>query len=192
MSGPVRAIIGLGNPGSEYDGTRHNIGFAVIDAVAQALKIEIFPGEEEYAIGQSVEGNILLIKPLTYMNNSGIAIRDIKDRFNVFTDDLVLVVDDFHLPLGCLRFRRKGSSGGHNGLASIIWHLQSDNFPRLRCGISGTTMPAKKSEMADYVLSPFENDELPVVRKMIEHAAEAAIIASTKDIHAAIQYITKN
>ena len=181
-------IIGLGNPGAEYDGTRHNIGFAVVDAIAEALDIDLHAGGGEYVVGWKSfrQKEIALAKPLTYMNNSGIAVCEIVESRALQMNQILVVADDFHFPLGALRIRVKGSDGGHNGLNSIIYHLQSENFPRLRCGIGGKTMPANKKEMARYVLSPFEREEEAIVKKMIERARDVAAIAATENIDAAI------
>ena len=181
-------IIGLGNPGAEYDGTRHNIGFAVVDAIARSLNLDLQAGRGEYVGGWKLlrQREIILVKPLTYMNNSGVAIAEIIGSRAIPMDQLLVVVDDFHLPLGTLRLQKKGSDGGHNGLYSIIYHLQSENFPRLRCGIGGETMPVNRKEMAGYVLSPFEKEEKAIVIKMIERASTIAGIAATENIDAAI------
>ncbi|MBI1805146.1 MAG: aminoacyl-tRNA hydrolase [Ignavibacteriae bacterium] len=184
----AKFIIGLGNPGSEYDGTRHNIGFRVIDAVAEALNIDLHSGPGEYMVGSKSlrTQDLVLVKPLTYMNNSGIATHEIVAQYNLLLRQILVVVDDFHLPLGTLRLRIKGSDGGHNGLYSIIYHLQSEDFPRMRCGIGGETMPGNKKEMARYVLTPFEKGERDVVQKMIERARDAVLVAATESIKAAV------
>lgn len=168
----MRVIIGLGNPGSEYHHTRHNIGFDIVDAVAADRKIEFDAGRGEFLIarGSYRENEFVLIKPLTYMNNSGIAVAEVLDNFGVPGENLLVVVDDFHIPLGTLRLRRQGSSGGHNGLYSIMYHLQSENFPRLRFGIGSESMPKQKSGMADFVLSQFADEELDNVRTGIIEA----------------------
>ena len=165
-------IVGLGNPGSEYDGTRHNIGFDILDASASRLGVRFRPGRGEYheARGQIGDTPFLLVKPQTYMNNSGTAVREILEREGAAPEDVLVVSDDFHLRLGRLRLRLTGSSGGHNGLASVLQELASDRFPRLRCGIAGDTMPADKSELRDYVLRPFDRKESEAAVEMIGHA----------------------
>ncbi len=169
------AIIGLGNPGSLYDGTRHNVGFDVADKLAQELKIGFKPGKGEYLFAKCSFKNheIIIAKPLTYMNESGVAVADIQERFDVPLEQLLVVCDDFQLPLGQLRLRSGGSDGGHNGLYSIIYQLQSDEFPRLRCGIGSTSLPKDKSLKADFVLEQFAPDEVKVVREMIERSKDA-------------------
>jgi PTH1 family peptidyl-tRNA hydrolase len=184
----VFVIIGLGNPGSEYEGTKHNIGFAVVDALAKKLHVNLRAGRGEYMIGLAASGEqkLALIKPLTYMNNSGIAVREIMDWYKVPISDLMVVTDDFHLPLGTLRIRLKGSDGGHNGLYSIISHLESNEFPRMRCGVESASMPKNKKEMADFVLSPFVKKELDTVHDMIHRAETAAIVAATDGVETAM------
>lgn len=171
------AIIGLGNPGSMHDGTRHNVGFGVAEKLAQELKIVFKPGKGEYLYAKSSfkSQEILIAKPLTYMNESGVAVADIQERFDFPLEQLLVVCDDFQLPLGQLRLRASGSDGGHNGLYSIIYQLQSEEFPRLRCGIGSTSTPKDKSLKADFVLDQFASDEVAAVREMIERAKDACL-----------------
>lgn len=184
------AIVGLGNPGSEYHGTRHNIGFAVVDALAKSLNINFHAGSGDYLAG-SEKNNFLLIKPLTYMNNSGTAVREIMENFSITINDVLVIVDDFHIPLGELRLRTKGTSGGHNGLASIIRHLASDEFPRLRCGIGSAHKPEEKYETANFVLSVFEQGEKNIVAEMIGQACDILRIAGEQSIAAAIDRLSR-
>ena len=171
------ALIGLGNPGAEYAETRHNLGFMVVDALAELPGERLHAKTGLYASAQrSYEGqDILLVKPLTYMNNSGLAVAAVQRTYGMGINSLLIVVDDFHLPLGTLRMRHRGSDGGHNGLRSIIQHLGTSDFARMRCGIGGASMPDEKSEMASYVLSPFDTAELRNVRQLIEEARDAAL-----------------
>jgi PTH1 family peptidyl-tRNA hydrolase len=170
------AIVGLGNPGTQYRDTRHNVGFMVVEELCRRFRIALKPGKGDYLIGRAtLEGTDLhLAAPMTYMNNSGAAVADILERFRIAHRELLVVVDDFALPLGTLRFRLKGSDGGHNGLASILYMLNSNEFPRLRCGIGTASMPPK-SEMAAFVLSRFEPDEVPAVKEMVMRAADACV-----------------
>ena len=181
-------IIGLGNPGSEYEGTRHNLGFAVADALARKLRIGFSEGKGDYMAGwhESEQGLIGIVKPLTYMNNSGIAVRDLVDTYKVDIPHLLVVADDFNLPLGSLRLRPLGTDGGHNGLYSIIYHLQSIEFPRLRCGIAGDSMPKNKSEVTAFVLSPFDKDEKDAIQRLVERAADAAWASVTEGLQEAM------
>lgn len=169
-------IVGLGNPGFEYEDTRHNVGFKVADVISAKLKQPFKPGRGEYliAVGKFEGRGIVIVKPLTMMNNSGLAVLDVFERFKASFDSLVVVVDDFALPLGTLRLRQKGSDGGHNGLASLIYLLGTNEFGRIRCGIKREVMPPK-SEMAAFVLSPFEREEKPAVGDMVVRAADAAL-----------------
>jgi PTH1 family peptidyl-tRNA hydrolase len=165
-------VVGLGNPGAEYDGTRHNVGFAVIDVLCTKLRAHLKPGKGEYwgGRGRIGEREILLAKPTTYMNNSGIAVEELLHATGSSVENLLIIADDFALPLGTLRVRARGSDGGHNGLASIIGQLGTMEFPRLRCGIGQQATPAGK-EKADFVLSPFTAEELKAVDAMIVQAA---------------------
>ena len=170
----TRVVIGLGNPGWEYENTRHNVGFRVIDELCRRLGRTPVPGRGEFlfARAQGDGGEVVLIKPLTYMNNSGLAAVEALEQFGSATDGLLVISDDFALPLGTLRLRAGGSDGGHNGLYSIIYHLGTDQFARLRCGIGTESMPGK-SEKADFVLSQFDEDELETAAAMIRKAADA-------------------
>lgn len=167
-------VVGLGNPGFEYDETRHNVGFMVVEEISARLGCLWKPGKGEYLFARStVDGKkLILVKPLTYMNNSGAAVIDVLEKFPAPPGNMIAIVDDFALELGRIRIRTRGSDGGHNGLRSIIYFLNSDEFPRIRCGIKGAAMPAKR-EMADFVLSPFEHDEKEAVERMIARAADA-------------------
>lgn len=167
-------VVGLGNPGFEYEETRHNVGFMVVEEVSTRLGCMWKPGKGEYLFAQSSVGGkkLILVKPLTYMNNSGSAVVEVLERFPMPIANVLAVVDDVALDLGRIRIRTKGSDGGHNGLRSIIYFLNSDEFPRIRCGIRGAAMPAKRG-MADFVLSPFEHDEKEAVERMIARAADA-------------------
>ena len=180
----MHAFIGLGNPGSEYDGTRHNLGFSVIDALSEELAVELKAGHGEYLIGKSsYRGRTCcLVKPLTYMNNSGVALRDLTAWHKIHLDEILVICDDFHLPLGSLRLRPSGSDGGHNGLYSVIYHLQTEKFPRLRCGIGSETMPSRNSELARFVLTVFRKNELHDVREMVARARDAALVFASSGL----------
>ncbi|HLA68308.1 MAG TPA: aminoacyl-tRNA hydrolase [Bacteroidota bacterium] len=180
----MHCIVGLGNPGQEYQHTRHNIGFDILDGIAERLKIPFKPGKGEYEIGFGSFKNceMVLLKPLTYMNNSGEAILDIGDRYDIPLERFLVLCDDFQLPLGRLRLRPEGSDGGHNGLYSIIYHLKSTSFPRLRCGIASEHLPVDRRLMTRYVLEPFDPEERPAVRSMILRASEASLSFVTEGI----------
>jgi len=186
-------VIGLGNPERRYIGTRHNIGFEVVDRLAQELCIQFKPGRGEFLIAQGSfrDQPLVLMKPLTFMNESGLAVMEIRDQFAARNEDLLIVCDDFQLPLGQLRVRLRGSDGGHNGLYSIIYHLQSEEFPRLRCGIASPSMPADKNQMADFVLARFTAEELPLVNEMVPQAKDACLCALADGITKAMNVFNK-
>jgi PTH1 family peptidyl-tRNA hydrolase len=178
----VKLIVGLGNPGAQYKGTRHNIGFAVIDEIARraAIGFESAPAEAVIAKWRRPEGGALLAKPLTFMNLSGQAVGEIARYFKVDVPDLLIVVDEVQLPLGRLRARARGSAGGHNGLKSVIAHL-GDDFSRLRIGVG---RGGQQRDLADHVLSRFEKDEAAEVERMTTRAADAAEMFITSGIEA--------
>jgi peptidyl-tRNA hydrolase, PTH1 family len=184
----VRAVVGLGNPGRQYRNTRHNVGFMVVEAVAASVGIRLNEGPGPYLIGMTAANStpVALIEPVTFMNNSGIAVLDITGRYGISPDELLVVMDDFSIPLGNLRLRIRGSDGGHNGLASILWHLQTDKIPRLRCGISREVMPGGSEGLSDFVLSPFEPEEAIKVQTLIALARDAVMVALTEGFEAAM------
>ncbi len=168
----LKLIVGLGNPGHEYAFTRHNLGFAVVDRLAEAAGVEISrPEAQALTATAKVAGTpVVLAKPQTYMNLSGLAVSRLLERYGLPVNDLVVVLDEVNLPLGTLRIRTRGSAGGHNGLKSVIGSLQSDDFVRVRLGIRGERV---SGDLADYVLSPFREEELETVADMIGRATEA-------------------
>jgi len=184
----VTAIVGLGNPGSEYEWTRHNVGFFVADALCDALRTEFEAGKGNYLLATADSGGtqVALVKPLTYMNNSGLAVADIIERYNVEPKDVLVVCDDFNLPLGKIRLRPKGSDGGHNGLYSIIYQLQTEEFPRLRCGIGRAGSTGPEFDATSFVLSVFDRDEQPAVRKMVESARDVALCFLSEGVRVAM------
>jgi PTH1 family peptidyl-tRNA hydrolase len=184
----VTAIVGLGNPGNEYEWTRHNVGFFVADALCDALRTEFEAGKGNYLLATAYSGGtpVSLVKPLTYMNNSGLAVADIIERYHVEPNDVLVVCDDFNLPLGKIRLRPKGSDGGHNGLYSIIYQLQTEEFPRLRCGIGTAASTGPEFGATSFVLSVFDRDEKPAVRKMVESARDAALCFLSEGIGVAM------
>jgi len=174
MARANRLIIGLGNPGPDYDGTRHNAGFMVVDRIAELVGIAL---RDEAAASMVGEGRwrgrpIALAKPLTFMNRSGQAFQALRRRYGLKPQDILVIYDDIALPLGAIRLREKSSAGGHNGIENIISHLNSTDFPRLRVGI-GDNFP--RGGQVRYVLEPFLEEERPDVEKAIETAAEAAL-----------------
>jgi PTH1 family peptidyl-tRNA hydrolase len=167
-------VVGLGNHGRAYRNTRHNVGFMVLDELCRRWACSLREGRGEFFRADSRHGEtaVVLIAPTTFMNNSGIAVRDVAEELALGPERLLVITDDFALPLGTLRLRRGGSDGGHNGLASIIYHLGNDGFPRLRCGI-GSTEPFAGEDPATFVLSPFSPEEEKSVMAMVVRAADA-------------------
>jgi peptidyl-tRNA hydrolase, PTH1 family len=168
----MKLVVGLGNPGRRYDGTRHNIGYAVLAELAR--KFADGPPKARFH-GAVVEADLkgeksLLLSPTTFMNLSGTSVQEAKSFYKLANEDLLVVCDDLNLPVGKLRFRARGSSGGQKGLEDIIRRLATEDFPRLRIGVG--TAPEGWS-WADYVLSKFGSDELPVVKQAVESAADA-------------------
>lgn len=186
-------VFGLGNPESRYSGTRHNVGFEVVDCLARELQLPFKAGRGEFLIAQGNvrDQQLAVVKPLTYMNESGLAVMEIQEQYELQQDHMLVVCDDSQLPLGQLRLRLSGSDGGHNGLCSIIYHLQSDDFPRLRCGIASPTMPSEKSLLADFVLQKFTPEEQPVAQKMIECAKDACLSACTEGLTTAMNVFNR-
>lgn len=165
----MKLIAGLGNPGSKYENTRHNIGFWALDFINEKLKTRLNPGKGQWLEGYiKINGeDVHMIKPLDYMNNSGFVIGDFLERKNlkINTQDLLVIIDDFQLPLGTIRFRKNGSDGGHNGLSNIIYHLNSVEIPRMRIGI-GKDTPVKSDEYVEFVLGNFTKKETDVIIKL--------------------------
>ena len=162
----MKLVVGLGNKGREYENTRHNMGFMLIDRYLQYKNITDKFKEKFNAIYIETTINnekVIFIKPMTYMNNSGIAVRAFVDFYKLNSEDILVISDDLDLDLGKFRLRRNGSSGGHNGLKSIIFHLGTDNFKRLRIGISND-----KDDVINYVLSKFSKKELNEIDIMFD------------------------
>jgi len=168
----VKLIVGLGNPGEKYRGTRHNVGFDVVDLVAKQreLVFESCAVDALMAKDRGQGANLILAKPTTYMNLSGVAVRDLCHYYRVDQEDLLVVADDVNLPLGKLRIRRNGSDGGHNGFGSIIEVLSSARFDRLRLGVGRGD---ERLDLANYVLNRFEQEEREEIDRAIERAAFA-------------------
>lgn len=173
----MHLLVGLGNPGRRYANSRHNVGFEVIEKLAKTLTVPMRAGKGEYEIGfgSFSSHEIGLVRPLTFVNNSGEAVLDVRNRYDIPLDRFLIICDDFQLPLGLLRLRPDGSDGGHNGLVSIIYHLKSTSFPRLRCGIATELLPSDKSLMKEFVLDPFAPSETPLVEDMLTRAVDASL-----------------
>ena len=165
-------IAGLGNPGREYEGTRHNVGFMTLDALADKYNIDVREKAFKGLIGKGmIEGNkVILVKPQTYMNLSGECIRQVMDYYKVDPEDILVVYDDISLAPGQLRIRAKGSAGGHNGIKSIIAHLGTQEFPRVKVGVGEKP---SRMDLADYVLGHFPKEEQATMDDAVKEAADA-------------------
>jgi PTH1 family peptidyl-tRNA hydrolase len=169
----MKIVVGLGNPGPKYSRTRHNVGFMVVERLAEKLRVKVESRRFHALVGEKVidAEALLLVKPLTYVNESGRTVKELQKNFSCPLDSIMVICDDLNLPLGKLRMRRKGSSGGHNGLESIISHLESKDFPRLRVGIGHPS----QGEAREYVLSPFLKEEGESLEEALERASEALL-----------------
>ncbi len=187
MTAPSRdgrsLVVGLGNPGPRYDGTRHNVGFACLDLLAERAGVRFADKRQHALIGEgSLAGaRVVLAKPRTFMNSSGLAARYLLDRFGVRAERMLVVYDDMDLPLGSLRVRAQGSSGGHNGLNSINAEVGTSAYPRVRIGIG---RPARGA--IEHVLARFSREEQAVVDEALARAAEAVEVWLTEGIDAAM------
>lgn len=175
----MKLIIGLGNPGKNYDRTRHNIGFMCIDALAEKWNVTLSESKFKgmYTVVHRPEGKVMLLKPLTYMNLSGECVRPIMDYFDIDVEDIMVIYDDLDLETGKLRLRQKGSAGGHNGIKSLIQHIGTQEFKRIRVGIS---RPPVGMKVPDYVLSKFSKEEEPVIEQAIEKVVQACEASLSK------------
>lgn len=186
MSSDRYLIVGLGNPGPKYANTRHNIGYALVDALADRFGLNLIHDSRlsaQLARGSHRDVSVGLAKPLTYMNRSGHSVARLLDAHDIPLGRMLIVYDDLNLKLGAIRLRPSGSSGGHNGIQSVIDAVGSNEFARLRLGIGDDYAPGRQS---DYVLSPFTPDELPTVRDTIETAEEACIAFLTDGLESAM------
>jgi PTH1 family peptidyl-tRNA hydrolase len=168
----MKLIVGLGNPGSEYRETRHNVGFLVIDELARRWNTERSREQFESLVAKTFAGGqqVMLAKPLTFMNLSGHAVANLAGYYKIEPADVFVIADDVALPLGRLRARREGGAGGHNGLKSVIAQLGTEGFPRLRVGVGRGD---DRRDLADHVLSRFEPDEHETVKAALLRAADA-------------------
>ena len=168
----MKIVVGLGNPGSTYEGTRHNIGFRIIDRLArqQNIALDQYHCAALIGLGKIHEEPLLLAKPQTFMNRSGVAVAALLEENGLTAADLVVIYDDLDLPLGRIRIRTQGAAGGHRGVSSIIEHLGGVPFNRIRVGIG---RPTEGTAVIDYVLAPFDEAEVAELSAVIERAAAA-------------------
>ncbi|NLD50862.1 MAG: aminoacyl-tRNA hydrolase [Clostridiaceae bacterium] len=165
-------VVGLGNPGQKYECTRHNVGFDTIELLGRKHGITVNKLKHKALSGEGSIGGrrVMLVKPQTFMNLSGESVRDIVDWYKVSVENILVIYDDIDLPLGKLKIRPKGSSGTHNGMRSVIYQLQSDEFPRIRIGID---KPPEGWELSNFVLSRFSGDDRKKIEEIIGKAADA-------------------
>lgn len=189
----MKLIVGLGNPGSEYARTRHNVGWMIADAFAAKFRIRIDKHEKDAMTGSGrvAGGAVLVAKPVTYMNNSGDAVKLLADAYSETLQDLIVIYDEVDLPLGKLRIRERGSSGTHNGMRSVVASLASESFPRLRFGVRGANY-AEAGRLRDYVLDDFEEDELLTVNRSIERAVDALVLFARGDLRRAMNEFNRD
>jgi len=181
----MAVIVGLGNPGKKYSGTRHNVGFEIIDKLAESLSVQLKSGRGPYLSGKAPfpHQGIQLVKPTTFMNESGFAVQQLLDWHSTEQEECLICFDDLNLDTGSIRLRPGGSAGGHNGIKDIIQKLGTDQFPRLRVGIGNDF---REGRQVQYVLSPFSGKQREVIDISIAKAAEAAVTFSEKGIDAAM------
>ncbi len=185
----MRALIGLGNPGRRYQMTRHNAGFLFLDYLSYKQNIPFRPGKGDYYFSEAVFGRqkIVMIKPTTYVNNSGLAVRQAMEAFSVTREELLVVYDDFHLPFGVLRFRARGGDGGHNGIKSIVFELESSEFCRLKIGTG-----AEFTDAVDFVLSDFSKPETERLKSLFKTAFFGVETWIEKGIEQAMNVYNRN
>ncbi len=170
---PEFLIVGLGNPGDKYEFTRHNIGFLTLDRLTVEENFKINKIKYKSLLGEVNLGGhrCIVIKPQTFMNNSGEAVREVSAFYKIPPENIIVVFDDISLPCGKIRIRRKGTDGGHNGIKSIIYHLKSDQFPRIKVGVGAKPHP--DYDLADWVLSTFKKDEMEEIKGACADSCEA-------------------
>lgn len=181
-------IVGLGNPGAKYETTRHNVGFLFVTYLEDTLGFKAKRLKFHALIGETRIGShkVLVMKPQTMMNNSGTAVSECASFYKIPPENIIVVFDDISLPPGKLRVRRKGSAGGHNGIKSIISHLGSDNFPRIKIGVGAK--PTPEYDLADWVLGNFPKSDIPSVKNSISDAYGALEYMVKGDIDAAMSH----
>ena len=183
----VRLVAGLGNPGREYDRTRHNVGFLVADLLARRAGAA-FTHEPKWNADVARAGGLTLMKPMTFMNLSGESVGDFSRFYKLDPEQALIVIDDVALPLGRLRLRKNGSAGGHNGLESVLMHFGSERVPRLRVGIGSSA----KDSLVGHVLGKFTADEQPALDQAVNRAADAVEFSRINGFEAAMNRFNSN
>jgi len=188
----MKLIVGLGNPGAEYERSRHNVGWLIVDAFAKKFRIDITKHQKSAMTGEGsvAGGSVKVAKPLTFMNLSGDAVRLLVNAYLDSTDDLMIVYDDIDLPLARLRIKPSGSAGTHNGMRSIVDALASERFPRLRFGVRGAEYG--DGRLRDYVLDDFTAEETPLVERGIERAVDALVLFARGDLKRAMNEFNRD
>ena len=192
----MKLIVGLGNPGSQYENTRHNIGFMVIDRLSQELgvNVPVWDKDEKRNVLTCRMGDVILAKPQTFMNASGFAVKALSDFYQIAPDDVWVIHDDIDLPLGKIRMRVGGASAGHHGVDSIINHLKTDKFVRFRLGIGRgkestgryTDKNLHRSAVINFVVSRFRQSEAGEFKHLVKHGVEAVRISLEKGLERAM------
>ena len=170
----MKAIFGLGNPGQQYKNNRHNVGYMILDKLLLIQDVQFkrsFKTSSFIARKQIEDTQVFFVKPRTFMNNSGLCVKKVQNVYGFLPEDILIIYDDVDLPLGAIRFKIKGSCAGHKGMSSIVAKVGVENIKRLRIGISGSN----NSQLSDYVLSDFSNQERPLLNSAIEQAANACM-----------------
>ena len=182
-------IVGLGNPGLQYESTRHNVGFMTVDLLMKQNEGDFNKHKFEAVFGECDIGKnrVLLVKPQTYMNNSGRAVQQISAFYKIPKDKIIIIYDDISLDVGKIRMRRNGSHGGHNGMKNIIYHMKSDAIPRVKVGVGAKPNP--EYDLADWVLSRFSKDEAEKIKAAAEKTATALELMVEGDIDAAMSKV---
>lgn len=185
---PEWLIVGLGNPGGEYRGTRHNVGFDVVELLAKRCGEKLGRGRIQALVGQVILGRVsaLLVKPLTYMNLSGQSVGPLAKSNGIKPDHVLVIADDLDLPLAKIRFRASGSAGGHNGHKSIIQALGTQDYPRFKIGIG------RGEESIGHVLGPFDQNEKPVIESAVEKTAKAVELLLNDGEQAMLHFLEAN
>lgn len=182
----IRLVVGLGNPGREYQETRHNIGFAVVDALASDRSCKFSFSSKWNAEIAPISSSFVLMKPMTFMNLSGAAVASYARFFKITAQEILVILDDVSLPLGSLRLRRHGSAGGQRGLESVLTHFSTQEVPRMRIGVGPSSelqaADRPQVELSDFVLSRFHANELPHVKEAVQHALDALNYLEREDL----------
>ncbi len=189
----MKLVAGLGNPGIKYEFTRHNAGYFAVDTVTEYLNLKMKPGKGDWfeATAFYKDEEFFLLKPTTFMNRSGEAVLDFSEKRKIPLSDILVVYDDFQLPLGTIRIRGKGSDGGHKGISSIIYSLNSLEFPRMRIGIGNENLVTAEN-YSDFVLSKFEKEELEKLKILSPYIRDSILTFITDGIYDAMNKFNRN